>query len=105
MKVIAQHKMVKLVEFSEDGALKRRVLPVSSETIELGVPYGLPFAAILQNSMSAELAIQVENSLHNSGIWDVEDLEKNPMAVVSIAKKLNVDAKKILNLIKQYGGK
>ena len=104
MNIIAVNRMSKVVEFNVDGVLKRRVLPIDSETIELGVPYGLPFAAILKKSIGDDLAIQIENALHNSGVWDTEDLQTNPMVAINIANKLNVDAKKILNLIKQYGG-
>jgi len=105
MKIIASNNRTKVVEFSEGDTLKRRVLPVDSDTVELGIPYGLPFAEILKKSISPDLAIQVEKSLHNSGIWDIEDLQNNPMAAIKAAKRLDIDAKKILNLIKIYGGK
>lgn len=74
---------VALVEWQDaEGRWQRRQLPqsevvdgkVGAEALEMGIPYGLPFAEMVAFPTPA----QVADELHRVGLWTLEDLEANP---------------------------
>jgi hypothetical protein len=106
MKTISKSGQSKIVEYEELGQMKRGVLPLDSETIELGIPYGLPFALLLkENHVNSEMAIKIEQELHNRGIWTLSDLKQNTNAAIgAIQAAYALDVQKLLILAKKYGG-
>lgn len=104
MKIIRVEGQSKVVEYQENGQLKRRILPNDSEEIKLGIPYGLPFALLLVEAKVPEsMAGRIEKELHKAGLWTVEDLQEKPNAVRgAIQAAYAIDVSKLLNLARKY---
>ena len=82
-----------IVEYTEKGATKRAIMPVDSikdgkvdsETLSLGIPYGIDWSKLELNQVTAE---QLATELHKNDIWTREDVQKNPAAVQGALQKL-----------------
>ena len=75
-----------LVEFIKDGNIQRVYIPshmiddgmVEDETLEIGIPYGIPWETLLTPSATpASLA----KALRSAGIWTLEDVQRKPSEV------------------------
>lgn len=85
VKVIREEHNSSLIEWVEDGKLYRSILP-SSEVDEegncgnphQGLPYGDSFLPFIVVDITSE---EIQNQLHNSGIWTLEELLKQPSIV------------------------
>lgn len=71
MKIIRIKNNAKLVEyFDSKGNYKRCILPIESNNLRQGIPYGIPFEKFVRHPA-------IPNELRRRGIWTIEDLEKN----------------------------
>ena len=76
-----------LVEYAERGEPRRVTIPASlvrdgkaeDETLEAGVPYGIPWERLETAKVTPA---SIARALRNAGIWTCEDLSKNPKAAV-----------------------
>jgi hypothetical protein len=101
-----------LIEVNRDGALERCLLPtqllegnleLTSEQIDAGAPYGLPFSEFVQLSPTKDLAQQLEIALHNAGVWTLEDLRtKVPSAISALQVIYGVEFRKIVRAAEAY---
>jgi hypothetical protein len=81
-----------LVEWTgKDGEARRAYIPageiddgkVAVETLEAGIPYGAPWGELAEEiGLPPDYAPGFARSLYAHGVWTVEDLERNPKAVV-----------------------
>lgn len=87
VRVIKQHGETLLVQYTLDGVLERKYIPVVElgdgrvldEVLEQGILFGYPFdelEIVFDNQKFA-------NELHQVGIWKVDDMLKNPKALWS----------------------
>lgn len=108
MRTIKSEGKVKVVEFAEADQMKRRIIPVEADegSAELGAPYGLPFAMLLQkHGLDERMAGRIEQELHRAGLWTVAELQQNPRAVQgAVQAAYGVDVAILLNLVRRYGG-
>lgn len=88
VRVIRTQNQSALVEWVDgEGRAQRVYIPtsevvdgsVSAEALAMGIPHGVPWAQLVEISVSPEL---VEQHLHRAGIWTAEDLRNNPNAAV-----------------------
>jgi hypothetical protein len=79
------------VEWEADGVTRRATIPakkvkdgaVDAETLEAGVPYGLPLESIKVEITAGDVA----RELHRAGIWTAEDLfAQAPAAKAAITR-------------------
>lgn len=104
-RVVKQTGHSKLVELQEAEQLKRVILPVGEDNIELGIPYGFPFAEALEGHVCAKMAERIEAELHKAGIWTPEDISKNPgKAQGAVLSAYGVDYAILLQIAKNYQG-
>ena len=104
MKTIKIEGNSKVVEFYDNNAnLKRVILPKDDTDTSLGLPYGLPFAVNLKRKgVNDNIAMKIENELHNNGIWTAEDVLQNGNRVRnSVTKVYSLDVNDIVLLAKQ----
>jgi len=89
VRVIRHTGSVILVSYVEDGAEKRRTVPaptldpdgtISEKDLAAGIPYGIPWGKL--NLKFTVTLVGLEKSLHNAGVWTLEDLMKHPQAVL-----------------------
>lgn len=89
VKVIQTSGVSSLVEWvDESGQLRRGHIPASAVVdgtakeydLDLSIPYGIPFAEIIQLKATPEL---FEKRLHQLGIWTYDDLVKRPQEVLA----------------------
>lgn len=105
MKTIKQTGHSKLVELQEAEQVKRVILPVNEDNIELGIPYGFPFAEALKGHVCKGMAERIEAELHKAGIWTPEDISKNPgTAQGAVLAAYGVDYAILLQIAKNYQG-
>ena len=104
MKTIKIQGRSKVVEYQENGEIKRCVLPLDAEDTKFGAPYGLPFQMLLQKAnVDERMAQKIERELHNRNVWTIEDLQSNPNAALSaIQAAYSLDVQKLLNLAKRF---
>lgn len=75
MKTIRTDGQSKLVEYEQGGRIRRGILPANSDDTGLAIPYGLPFAALLEQAGKAPAeALEIERKLHEAGIWTEADV-------------------------------
>jgi hypothetical protein len=105
MKIIRQDGHSKLVEFTEADQLKRVILPIGEHDLDLGIPYGFPFAETLKPYVCEPMAERIEAELHKAGVWTAEDATNNPGAVQgAVLSAYGVDYAILLQLAKQFQG-
>lgn len=102
MKTIKTQGHSKLIEYEEDNKVKRIVLPVNEDDLNLGIPHGLPFADLLSSHVCEGMAERIETELHRSNIWTAQDVLKNPAVVQgAILAAYAIDYSFILQLAKK----
>ncbi len=100
----------RLVEFVQNGKRERRVVPaeavqdgaISPESLADGIPYGIPWAKLIELSATPEL---LEANLHAAGIWTLEDLSAPggaQAAMGAIQKTYGLDLSNLIRLASQY---
>lgn len=114
VKIILRKKMAVLVEYSDKNALRRVSIPFSSliedksgdtyvyeDMLDQGLPYGVPWSdKLVINAVKPE---DVENSLHEFGIWTGEDALKNPQAVqLAVMSSMGIAVRDILSIAKDH---
>jgi len=82
--VIRRKQQTVLVEWQDEGRWRAYVPAEAvtddecpSEELQMGIPYGVPWAEVV-----GDLVItgkQIEDTLKRHGIWTLEDAKKNPM--------------------------
>lgn len=82
VRVISERQGTTLIEWIDDGELRRALLPAREvsadgqvEFPERGLDYGLPWARFVTVEVTPE---DIERSLKNAGIWTLEDLQHKP---------------------------
>jgi hypothetical protein len=94
--LITRRGEVGLIETVREGETIRCMLPIEllvGENIELsesqinaGIPYGLPFGEFLH--LSKFTGPLIEKSMHNNGIWTLEDLRTKPQQVIRVLQSV-----------------
>lgn len=103
MKTIKQDGHSKLIEHQEAEQIKRVILPVGEDDINLGIPYGFPFAEALKGHVCKGMAERIEAELHRAGIWNPDDISKNPgVAQGAVLSAYGVDYAILLQLAKNF---
>ena len=89
-----------MVQPSPDG----QTAMVSEETLDMGAPYGVQFAAEIGDiTISGKF---IEDSLHSSGVWTCEDIIRNPQDVNSAVMAAASHIFKTINvLVRSYFSK
>jgi hypothetical protein len=110
--LITKLGQVSLIEIVRDGMVERCLLPaqllaenpeLTSEQIDTGAPYGLPFSEFVQPSPTKDLAQQLETALHNAGVWTLEDLRtKVPSAISALQVVYGIEFRKIVKAAEAY---
>jgi hypothetical protein len=103
---IARQGWAGLVEVNRDGNVERCLLPMGIITdgkeltaaqLNAGIPYGLPFADILN--------AEAETALHNAGVWTLADLHNKANqavgALASVGLKLSAAIQAVIEYEKQ----
>ena len=98
--VIRQKGQAVLVEWENEGSRRAYVVAsaveddqCSSQELEIGIPYGLPWREIVGDLVLT--GEQIEDALKKHGIWTLEDLRKEPMraaAALLAVHKMGVNA-------------
>ena len=95
-----------LVEWLEDGRLKRCVLPVGlagaeidAETLGLGAPYGLPWEEIITLQATPET---LADNLRRAGIWTLEDMRDSKKVFGVIQATYGVDLGTLIQAANGY---
>lgn len=106
VKVISRRGQSALVEYLEDGKLRRVTIPardviddqVSQYKLRLGIPYGLPWETICNHPALPDL-------LRQRGIYTYNDLKaKHQEALNAVLTAYGQDLQTIMKLAKNYGG-
>jgi hypothetical protein len=87
VRVVTQKGKSALVEWAEGGDLRRAFVPadrvegdrVDAETLEASIPYGVPWAELVDLSAATPENFQAE--MHRHGVWTVADLESKPKVI------------------------
>lgn len=87
VRVVASKGQSVLVEWPAGNDLKRAFVPADqvqddkaeAETLEAGIPYGVPWAELVDMSAATPANFQAE--MHRHGIWTVADLEAQPKVI------------------------
>ena len=86
VRVVKSHGKSAVIEWVDDGKVFRKISPVSKikdgkideQELEKCPDYGVPWAKEIKLSASSE---DLENALHNAGIWTPQDALKNSQAI------------------------
>jgi hypothetical protein len=107
VKVIKRNLGRMVVEWVEDGKLKRGELPqsdligedqVEDRKLEWAIPYGEPWEEVTLQASSEMLA----EEFRRVGIWTVKDLEQNPeKARAALMAAYGLDFHSLLKLIRE----
>lgn len=109
VKIIKEDGLSSVVETVLDGMLIRRIIPThqvidgvaSTETLEAGIDYGLPFAEIIHPSQDFQTRIEV--ALHNIDVWTLDDLYKKSSAVrAALQAVYGIEVSQIIQSADQY---
>jgi hypothetical protein len=97
-KVVARHKDLALVEWQNGSTRRAWVTPDmivedSGESAIIshpdgGIPYGVDWSALFTASISAD---EIEARLYQSGIWTVEELQRQPNVALGILRHMAGD--------------
>lgn len=87
VRIIKSHGKGAVIEWVADGKVFRKIAPVSKvkdgkieeKDLEKCPDYGIPWAKEIELSASSE---DLENALHNAGIWTSQDALKNSKAIL-----------------------
>lgn len=87
VEVIRKKGQAALVQWVEGGSVRRGSIPldalqgdmVDQKMLQMAIPAGFPWASIIELSVTPQI---IEENLHRVGIWDLDDLLKNPQAAV-----------------------
>jgi hypothetical protein len=72
---------------------------ITPELVELSVPYGEPWAEMIELQATPE---KFERALHQAGIWTIADFKKNAKHIVSILQSVyGLDVTKLFNKISE----
>lgn len=95
-----------LVEYFEEGRLKRRVVPlptivddtVDDKVLANGAPYGIDLTKLDLSRQLRAFPTMFETVCHNSGLWTKEDFLGKPTLVMScLQAALNFDVSAVLD--------
>jgi len=103
VKIIRQIGKSVLIEYRQDSKLRRCTIPankvvdqrkegnilfgdVNSKTIAMGVPYGVDWERM--SDIPQLTADMIADALHESGIWTVDDIQKNPIVIQQVVLSL-----------------
>lgn len=101
MKIIKKDGHSQLVEYQEGGSIKRVILPLGEDDVNLGIPHGFPFADLLKEKVCEGMAQRIEDELHRAGIWTAKDALAKPAAIQgAILAAYAIDYSFILQLAK-----
>ena len=81
---MANKPKTKLVEYHDENGPHRVILPVESNNVDLGIPYGVPFEAI---NFPIITPARVARTLREHGISDLSEVE---MAVLEVDGSISV---------------
>lgn len=105
VKVISQDGKSVLVEWMDNGRLKRGVLPASEvrrgkyttkRALNMAAPYGMPWEELVQLKATSE---QLAENLRRRGIWNLEDMRKKMNEVqTAIMQTYGVDYFELVKL-------
>lgn len=87
---VAQKGKSVLVEWTASDGLKRAFIPadqvegdaVDPEVLGQGIPYGVPWAELVDTSGATPENFQAE--MHRNGIWTAADLEAKPKILIKV---------------------
>lgn len=108
MKLIKRDREAALVEYVENGEVKRKIIPrsavnengqIDSFELETGIPYGIAWGDYLQLEATPK---DIERALHNAGIWTAEDLRtKQQVAIGAIQTALSIHLGTLNSIVKE----
>lgn len=108
MRLIKKDKEAALVEYVENGEVKRKIIPRSAVDengqidrfeLEAGIPYGIAWADYLQLDSTPK---DIERELHKAGIWTADDLRtKQQAAVGAIQTALSIHLGTLNSIVKE----
>lgn len=91
VKILRAKNKAVLLEYSNGDGFSRVILPdhlikehdgkayVTLDDLYAGIPYGVPWEDVIE--ALTIVPEEVAKSLRESGVWTIEDAEKNPQAV------------------------
>ena len=94
VKVLASRGGSVLVEWLEDGKyLERGIVPtdividglVDNDELALAIPFGIPWSSLIRFKADP---LQLEHELHRVGIWDYDDLVKQPNKAIAVLQSV-----------------
>jgi len=104
VKVIHTLKNACLVEYLEDGSLQRKIVEsaavdggkIKENDLDLGFDYGINWAKEFKFDLTSKA---LNDTFHNAGIWDANDVLMNLQVVQGVLVKLTgLELSKILNI-------
>lgn len=113
VRVIRRRGESALVEWLDGDQQNRVMIPVTAvvdglvadDVLSAGVPYGVPWAELVQLTATAE---KIQAELYRVGVWTVDDLRRNPqLALGAVQRIYGVDLSALMRAAKEYesGGK
>lgn len=116
--LIRKDQKAALVEYLDNGSLKRVIIPAEAVTgnevdeaiLAAGMAYGDPWEDLLDSwrmeqpeaFVESELVKTIANNLRNAGVWTVEDAKSNPRKVVAaLQAAYRIDLSTIVSLRKE----
>jgi len=118
VKIIKRERQKALIEWKDNGLPKRGTVPeelLNGDTIDdtlvsLAVPYGIDWAFVLEGAIRIINFEDIAASLYKHGIWTLEDIRRNPQAVMgAIQSAYGLDYSSIIRLAEDFqktiGGK
>jgi len=97
-----------LVSSVIDGREVRVVIPadkpLTAETFDAGIPYGLPLEDIVKPAVHTpeELYGLLEAALHNAGLWVAEDFTDARRVLGAVQSVYGLDAGAIIQSVRNY---
>lgn len=85
-----------VIQWAAGGQVQRAVIPAAElvnlgggqfecQAPELGAPYGLPWAELIQLTVTPE---QAEQAFHNYGLWTAQDIQRNHLQALGALQSL-----------------
>lgn len=108
VRVIQRRGESALVEWLDGELQNRAMIPVTAvvdghvaeDVLNAGVPYGVPWAELVQLTATAE-AVQAE--LYRVGVWTVVDLRQKPqLALGALQRVYGVDLSALMRAAKEF---
>lgn len=96
VRIVSKNGAAAVIEWLDAGQPRRSIVPLRAvreaapgvfdvENPEHGAAYGEPWAQMMHFSVTPE---QVEDALHNYGIWTYADLQRNHMQALAAIQSL-----------------